>query len=54
PLKLGDTLMNRLPKMAAIQEQYIFPITAKYVRVKEEALQPGEVQGQAIFAVSYD
>ncbi|HDB9147894.1 TPA: type 1 fimbrial protein, partial [Escherichia coli] len=54
PLKLGDTLMNRLPKMAAIQERYTFPITAKYVRVKEEALLPGEVQGQAIFAVSYD
>lgn len=54
PLKLGDTLMNRLPKMAAIQERYTFPITAKYVRVTEEALLPGEVQGQAIFAVSYD
>nr|WP_309236365.1 hypothetical protein [Escherichia coli] len=45
--------MNRLPKMAAIQEQYIFPITAKYVRVKEEALQPGKFKA-VIFAVSYD
>ncbi|MDC9041834.1 fimbrial protein [Escherichia coli] len=40
PLKLGDTLMNKLTKMAAIENQYTFPITAKYVRVKEEALQP--------------
>ncbi|HFI8228929.1 TPA: fimbrial protein [Escherichia coli] len=54
PLKLGDTLMNKLTKMAAIENQYTFPITAKYVRVKEEALQPGEVQSKAIFAVSYD
>ncbi|MDQ9240765.1 type 1 fimbrial protein [Escherichia marmotae] len=54
PLKLGDTLMNKLTKMAAIENQYTFPITAKYVRVKEEAIQPGEVQSKAIFAVSYD
>ena len=54
PLKLGDTLMNKLTKMAAIENQYTFPITAKYVRVNEEALQPGEVQSKAIFAVSYD
>lgn len=54
PLKRGDTLMNRLTKMAAINDQYIFPITARYVRITGEALQPGEVQSKVIFAVSYD
>ena len=29
--------MSKLTKMAAIENQYTFPITAKYVRVKEEA-----------------
>lgn len=54
PLKRGDTLMSRLTKMATINDQYIFPITARYVRITGEALQPGEVQSKVIFAVSYD
>lgn len=54
PLKLGDTLMNRIAKLETINNQYIFPITAKYVRVTGESLRPGEVQSKVIFAVSYD
>ena len=54
PLKLGDTLMNKIAKLAVINNQYTFPITAKYVRVTGESLQPGEVQSKVIFAVSYD
>ncbi|HAE6205902.1 TPA_asm: type 1 fimbrial protein [Salmonella enterica subsp. diarizonae serovar 50:l,v:z35] len=54
PLKRGDALMSRLTKMATINDQYTFPITARYVRITGEALQPGEVQSKVIFAVSYD
>ncbi|HED5886440.1 TPA: type 1 fimbrial protein [Salmonella enterica] len=54
PLKRGDALMSRLTKMAAINDQYTFPITARYVRITGEALQPGDVQSKVIFAVSYD
>lgn len=54
PLKLGDTLINRIAKLETIDNQYIFPITAKYVRVTGESLRPGEVQSKVIFAVSYD
>lgn len=54
PLKLGDTLMNRIAKLDTINNQYTFPITAKYVRVTGESLRPGEVQSKVIFAVSYD
>ncbi|AXC69748.1 type 1 fimbrial protein [Salmonella enterica subsp. diarizonae serovar 59:z10:-] len=54
PLKRGDALMSRLTKMATINDQYTFPITARYVRITEEALQPGEVQSKVIFSVSYD
>ncbi|WP_213133898.1 fimbrial protein [Citrobacter sp. FP75] len=54
PLKLGDTLMNKIAKLATINNQYTFPITAKYVRVTGESLQPGDVQSKVIFAVSYD
>ena len=54
PLRRGDILMNRIVKMAAISNQYTFPIIAKYVRVAEEPLQPGEMQSKVIFAVSYD
>ncbi|MCX9021852.1 fimbrial protein [Citrobacter portucalensis] len=54
PLKLGDTLMSRIAKLETINNQYIFPITAKYVRVTGESLRPGEVQSKVIFAVSYD
>ncbi|OPW98530.1 fimbrial protein [Citrobacter sp. A316] len=54
PLKLGDTLMNRIAKLDTINNQYSFPITAKYVRVTGESLRPGEVQSKVIFAVSYD
>lgn len=54
PLKLGDTLMNRIAKLETINNQYTFPITAKYVRVTGESLRPGEVQSKVIFAVSYD
>ncbi|MBY1057563.1 MULTISPECIES: fimbrial protein [Citrobacter] len=54
PLKLGDTLMNRIAKLDKINNQYTFPITAKYVRVTGESLRPGEVQSKVIFAVSYD
>lgn len=54
PLTLGDTLMNRIAKLETINNQYIFPITAKYVRVTGESLRPGEVQSKVIFAVSYD
>ncbi|ENL9261297.1 type 1 fimbrial protein [Salmonella enterica] len=54
PLKRGDVLMSRLTKMATINDQYTFPITARYVRITGEALQPGEVQSKVIFAVSYD
>ncbi|EMN7476302.1 type 1 fimbrial protein [Salmonella enterica] len=53
-LKRGDALMSRLTKMATINDQYTFPITARYVRITGEALQPGEVQSKVIFAVSYD
>ncbi|EAN8505850.1 fimbrial protein [Salmonella enterica] len=54
PLKRGDALMSRLTKMATINDQYTFPITARYVRITGEALQPGEVQSKVIFSVSYD
>ncbi|EBF4783261.1 type 1 fimbrial protein [Salmonella enterica subsp. diarizonae] len=54
PLKRGDALMSRLTKMATINDQYTFPITARYVRITGEALQPGEVQSKVIFAISYD
>ncbi|EMG6375053.1 type 1 fimbrial protein [Salmonella enterica subsp. diarizonae serovar 11:k:z53] len=54
PLKRGDALISRLTKMATINDQYTFPITARYVRITGEALQPGEVQSKVIFAVSYD
>lgn len=54
PLRRGDILMNRIAKMATISNQYTFPIIAKYVRVAEEPLQPGEMQSKVIFAVSYD
>lgn len=54
PLKLGDTLMNRIAKLDTINNQYSFPITAKYVRVTGESLRPGEVQSKVIFAISYD
>ena len=54
PLKLGDTLMNRITKLETINNQYTFPVTAKYVRVTGESLRPGEVQSKVIFAVSYD
>lgn len=54
PLKRGNALMSRLTKMATINDQYTFPITARYVRITGEALQPGEVQSKVIFAVSYD
>ncbi|ECG1304636.1 type 1 fimbrial protein [Salmonella enterica subsp. diarizonae] len=54
PLKRGDALMSRLTKMATINDQYTFPITARYVRITGEALQPGEVQSKVIFAVFYD
>ncbi|EDM1757316.1 type 1 fimbrial protein [Salmonella enterica subsp. diarizonae] len=54
PLKRGDALMSRLTKMATINDQYTFPITARYVRITGEALQLGEVQSKVIFAVSYD
>lgn len=54
PLKFGDTLMNKIPKLTEIKSGYTFPITAKYVRVTGESLQPGEVQSKVIFAVSYD
>lgn len=54
PLKLGDILMNKIAKLATINNQYTFPITAKYVRVIGEPLQPGDVQSKVIFAVSYD
>lgn len=54
PLKLGDTLMNRIAKLDTINNQYSFPITAKYVRVIGESLRPGEVQSKVIFAISYD
>ncbi|WP_411512147.1 hypothetical protein QM042_01680 [Escherichia coli] len=51
---LTSVCWKSLNRSAVIQEQYIFPITAKQIRSAIEALQPGEVQGQAIFAVSYD
>ncbi|QMR44206.1 fimbrial protein [Citrobacter freundii] len=54
PLKQGDTLMNRIAKMETINNQYTFPIVAKYVRVTGESLLPGEIQSKVIFAVSYD
>ncbi|EBS8365872.1 type 1 fimbrial protein [Salmonella enterica subsp. diarizonae serovar 50:z:-] len=54
PLKRGDALMSRLTKMATINDQYTFPITARYVRITGEALQLGEVQSKVIFSVSYD
>lgn len=54
PLKLGDTLMNKIAKLTEIKSSYTFPITAKYVRVTGESLQPGDVQSKVTFAVSYD
>ncbi|MEW5192281.1 type 1 fimbrial protein, partial [Citrobacter freundii] len=53
-LKLGDTLMNKIAKLTEIKSSYTFPITAKYVRVTGESLQPGDVQSKVTFAVSYD
>ncbi|WP_410749979.1 fimbrial protein [Citrobacter sp. U14242] len=54
PLKQGDTLMDRIAKLETINNQYTFPIIAKYVHVTGESLRPGEVQSKVIFSVSYD
>lgn len=54
PLKLGDTLREKLANRATINDQYTFPIVAKYVHISGEKLQPGMVQSKVIFAVTYD
>ena len=53
PLMQGD-ILRTMVKMTSIEDKYTIPITAKYVRVSNEPLRPGNLQSKVIFAVSYD
>lgn len=52
-LKRGDVL-DSIKNRDQLKETYTFPITARYVRIPGEALQPGEMQSRVKFIVDYN
>ncbi|MEX9253268.1 fimbrial protein [Pseudenterobacter timonensis] len=52
-LKRGDVLES-IKNRAELKATYIFPITARYVRIPGETLQPGEMQSRVKFIVDYN